>query len=386
MQEELKSLRQRLEGAAKYLRLEELAGIKTQLVKKTTAPDFWDDSSSARQITRELAAATDTLDLYAKLGERLSDAEVMFSLLLDEASASTGLIIGFALATTLDSASGDTTVENEKKELEENIQQLTADIDELEIRSLLSGEHDEKDALCRIQSGAGGTDAQDWAQILLGMYEKWARDQKYQWELLSCQTVEGGIASAEFTIKGSFAYGNLQGEHGVHRLVRISPFNKEGKRETSFASMNVVPLLEDSDKTIDIDEKDLRIDTYRSSGAGGQHVNVTDSAVRITHIPTGTVASCQAERSQLQNKEKAMALLIARLLDHQHKESMEKMAEIKGKEAGVDFGSQIRSYVMHPYQMVKDERTGMESGKLDSILDGKLEIFIQSYLRWLREK
>lgn len=364
MQEEIKSLQQRLESAAKYLCLEEIARTKAELVEKTTAPDFWDDTLSAQNITRELSSIMGTLTLYEKLEEGLSDIEVLFSLVSE----------------TSDKES------SEYLELENNIQQLMTDLDGLEIRSLLSGEYDEKDALCRIQSGAGGNDAQDWAQILLGMYEKWARSLKYEWELLSCQTVEGGIASAEFTIKGNFAYGYLQAEHGVHRLVRISPFSKEGKRETSFASMNIVPLVEDLEKTIEIDEKDLRIDTYRSSGAGGQHVNVTDSAVRITHIPTSTVASCQAERSQLQNKERAMGILIARLLDLRHKGEMEKLAKIKGKEAGVDFGSQIRSYVMHPYQMVKDERTGTESGKIDNILNGELDIFTQSYLRFRQQQ
>lgn len=365
MQEELKSLRQRLENAAKYLHLDELTGRKEELVEQTIAPNFWDDSMAARVVTRELASVTDTLDLYKKLETSLSDAEVLFSL--------------------LDEAGNDSDSVAEEAELQTNIENLTTDLDELEVRSLLSGEYDEKDALCRIQSGAGGTDAQDWASMLLEIYERWAKSFKYEWELLAVQNVEGGIASAEFIIRGSFVYGHLQGEHGVHRLVRISPFGKDAKRETSFASMNVLPLLEDVKDSIQINEKDIRIDTYRSSGAGGQHVNVTDSAVRITHTPTGVVASCQAERSQLLNKEKALEILTSRLLALQHQENQEKINQIRGKETGVDFGSQIRSYVLHPYQMVRDERTGFESGRIDDILAGKIDPFIQSYLRWIRE-
>ena len=369
MQEELKSLRERLKSVEKYLRLDELAGKKTELVNKTTAPDFWSNPTQARQITRDLAAIIDSLELYEKLDKQLSDLEVLFLLTVEA------------------QAKDKNKAQAELLELKESTKQLASDLDDLEVRSLLSGKYDEKDALCRIQSGAGGSDAQDWARMVLEMYECWAKNLKYKWELVSYQATEGGgIASAEFTIRGSYTYGYLQSEHGVHRLVRISPFSKEGKRETSFASMNVVPLIEDLEKSVEIDDKDLRIDTYRSSGAGGQHVNVTDSAVRITHLPTGLVASCQAERSQLQNKEKAMEILIARLLDLQHQESMKAMAEITGNQATVDFGSQIRSYVLHPYQMVKDERTGFETGKVDAVLGGELAPFMQSYLRWLCEK
>ncbi len=374
---QLKLLRQRLKSAADYLHIDVLATKQKELAEHTTKQDFWDDPASARQVTRELAAITDSLDLYSTLDSRLSDAEVLAQL-LDEQSKQSGA----ADATSASSTSPN--LESEFQELKETVIQLEADMDDLEVRALLSGEYDELDALCKIQSGAGGTDAQDWARMLLEMYERFAKDSNFSFELTSYQAAEGGgISSAEFFVRGSYAYGHLQAEHGVHRLVRISPFGKDGKRETSFASMNVVPLLEDS--TVEIDEKDLRIDTYRSSGAGGQHVNVTDSAVRITHIPTGIVASCQAERSQLQNRQKAMEILVARLLGLQRSQDKKKIEEITGEAVGVDFGSQIRSYVIHPYQMVKDERTGTETAKVEDVLNGDIEQFIQSYLRFRQQ-
>ncbi|MCP4850665.1 MAG: peptide chain release factor 2, partial [Actinomycetia bacterium] len=262
---------------------------------------------------------------------------------------------------------------------------LGSRFDELELRSLFSGQYDEGDAVCQVQSGAGGTDAQDWAETLLRMYTRWADRRGFALQVESIsEGTEAGISSAEFVVRGRYAFGLLQAERGVHRLVRISPFNKEAKRQTAFASLQVVPFFDEIVDEIDIDETDLRIDTYRSSGAGGQHVNVTDSAVRITHLPTGVVTSCQNERSQHQNKDKAMQMLAARLLDLERQKRDAELAQIGGEKLIVDFGSQIRSYVLQPYQMVKDLRTEYEVGDVAGVLDGDLDGFMESYLRWSR--
>jgi len=258
-------------------------------------------------------------------------------------------------------------------------------MDALELRSLFSGEYDAGDAVCHLQSGAGGTDAQDWAEMMLRMYARWAEKRGFSLEpVSSSEGTEAGISSAEFIVRGRYAYGLLQGERGVHRLVRISPFNKEAKRQTAFASLHVVPFVEDVSAEIEIDEGDLRIDTYRSSGAGGQHVNVTDSAVRITHLPTGLVTSCQNERSQHQNKDRAMQMLAAKLLDLERQKRRDELDAVSGEQRGVDFGSQIRSYVLQPYQMAKDLRTSHEVGDVERVLDGDLDGFMEAYLRWAR--
>jgi peptide chain release factor 2 len=270
-------------------------------------------------------------------------------------------------------------------EIIEVMASLASRFDELELRSLFSGQYDEGDAVCQVQSGAGGTDAQDWAETLLRMYTRWADRRGFALQVESIsEGTEAGISSAEFVVRGRYAFGLLQAERGVHRLVRISPFNKEAKRQTAFASLQVVPFFDEIVDEIDIDETDLRIDTYRSSGAGGQHVNVTDSAVRITHLPTGVVTSCQNERSQHQNKDKAMQMLAARLLDLERQKRDAELAQIGGEKLIVDFGSQIRSYVLQPYQMVKDLRTEHEVGDVASVLDGDLDGFMESYLRWSR--
>ncbi len=369
MQEQLDSLRQRLDSASEYMRLDELVVRKAELEKTAAKKDLWDDPANARQITRELAVVSDSLELYARFDSELSDLSALFSLIKEA---------------ELKGNSNQT--KEEILELSAGLEKLAQDLDELELRSLFSGEYDENDVICKINSGAGGNDAQDWAGMLLRMYQRWAERHNFETELVLYQPAEGGgITSAEFLVKGPYAYGNLRGEHGVHRLVRISPFSKEGKRETSFASMSVVPFLEDMEADIQIDEKDLRIDTYRSSGAGGQHVNVTDSAVRITHLPTGIVTSCQAERSQHQNRERAMQILVARLLDLEHKKRQKELKEITGESAEADFGRQIRSYVLHPYQMVKDERTDYETSSAEEVLGGDLDQFIQSYLHWFRQ-
>ncbi len=270
-----------------------------------------------------------------------------------------------------------------EKELLSHLDRLESDIGKLELAALLGGEYDSNDAVASLHAGAGGTESQDWADMLLRMYLRWAEREKLEVELDELQPgEEAGIKSATFIVKGRNAYGLLSAERGVHRLVRISPFDASKRRHTSFASLDVIPLLpEDESADIEIDPKDLRIDTYRSSGAGGQHVNVTDSAVRITHLPTGITAACQNERSQMQNRAVAMRILKARLAEVARREKQEKIENLRGDRRDIDFGSQIRSYVLHPYRMVKDHRTGAEIGDVDRVLGGDLDKLIEAALR-----
>jgi peptide chain release factor 2 len=359
--DDLAALRSRLAEAAGYLRIEDLRHRRPQLETEASRPDLWDDQDTARKVTGELSSVTEDLERYAALESRLEDAETLFELGREE---------------------GDDSVE---AEIEAAIASLDADFGSLELRSLFTGEWDERDALCDIQSGEGGTDAQDWANMLLRMYLRWAEARGLDVELDEVSPgTEAGISSASFIVKGRHAYGLLRSEHGVHRLVRISPFNAQGKRQTAFAALEVTPFLDDVDTDVEIDEKDLRIDTYRSSGAGGQHVNVTDSAVRITHLPTGIVTSCQNERSQHQNKDRAMQILKAKLAERERQLRADELAAIKGEQRTVGFGSQIRSYVLQPYQMVKDLRTEYETSGVDAVLDGDLDQFMEAYLRWQR--
>jgi peptide chain release factor 2 len=261
---------------------------------------------------------------------------------------------------------------------------LSKAIGELEVRTLLSGEYDSREALITINSQAGGVDAADWAQMLLRMYLRWAERHNYPAEVYETSYAEeAGIKSATFRVKAPYGYGTLSGEHGTHRLVRISPFDNQSRRQTSFAGVDVVPVVGQSDH-IEVDEKELRIDVYRSSGPGGQGVNTTDSAVRITHLPTGIVVSCQNERSQLQNKATAMAILQAKLLERRRQEEAARMAAIRG-ESTTSWGTQIRNYVLHPYQMVKDLRTEVETGNTDAVLDGAIDDFIEAEIRWRRQ-
>jgi peptide chain release factor 2 len=267
------------------------------------------------------------------------------------------------------------------KELATHLDRLDAQLDKLELVSLLGGEYDSNDAVASLHAGAGGTESQDWAEMLLRMYLRWAEREGLDVELDEVQPGdEAGIKSATLILKGRNAYGLLSAERGVHRLVRISPFDASKRRHTSFASLDVVPLLPE-DEDVEIDPKDLRIDTYRSSGAGGQHVNVTDSAVRITHIPTGITAACQNERSQLQNRAVAMRILKARLAELARRQQQERIENLRGDRQDIDFGSQIRSYVLHPYRLVKDHRTGVEIGDVDRVLGGDLDKLIQAALR-----
>jgi len=331
----------------------------SELEQLASDSSLWDDPDSARAVTGEMARVKDDVDELDGLGRRLSDLEVLYELAREEDD------------------------ESYESELETGIAGFEDDLAVLELRAMYSGEHDELDAVCEVHSGAGGTDAQDWAEMMLRMYLRWAERRGFAVELQEVSPgTEAGISSATFIVRGRHAYGLLSAEKGVHRLVRISPFDSQSRRHTAFASFEAVPFLEDLSGEVEIDEKDLRVDTYRSSGAGGQHVNVTDSAVRITHVPTGIVVSCQNQRSQHQNKDVAMKILAAKLAERAREERRREMEALAGEQRDVAWGSQIRSYVLHPYQMVKDLRTDHEVGNIGAVLDGDLDGFMESWLRW----
>jgi peptide chain release factor 2 len=355
------ALRSRLGEAEGYLRVPEVRSRLPQLETELARPDLWDDAEAAQALQREFAEATDDLQLHDGLAARVDDLDTLAELAREE---------------------GDESLE---PEIEAEIDSLVTAFDQLELRALFTGEYDDRDAIVEVNSGAGGVDAQDWAEMLLRMYVRWAERAGMDLEIESLnEGTEAGISSATFLLKGRNAYGWMRSEHGVHRLVRISPFDNNARRQTSFASVKVTPWIDDVDSEVEIDDKDLRIDVYRSSGAGGQHVNVTDSAVRITHLPTGIVTSCQNERSQHQNKDRAMKILKAKLLDLERQKRAEKLAEITGQGAAVDFGSQDRNYVLQPYQQVKDLRSGLELSNPDAVLDGELDELMEAYLRWQR--
>ena len=359
--EDLADVARRVADARGYLRIDEARTRLAELEEQASAPDLWNDTEHARKVTSELARVRTDVELYDVLESRLSDVQTLFDLAREEE---------------------DDSVEHE---IADGVARLRADLEKLELRALFSDEHDERDAICEVHSGAGGTDAQDWTQMLLRMFTRWAQTRGFDVELDEIQEgQEAGITSATFIVKGRYAYGLLQGERGVHRLIRISPFDANARRQTAFASLDCVPALEQAEEP-EIDQNDLRIDTYRSSGAGGQHVNVTDSAVRITHIPTGIVVSCQNERSQLQNRAKAMQILAARLAQRQREERRKEMEALSGEKRDVAFGSQIRTYTLAPYQLVKDERTRYETGNVQAVLDGDLDAFIEAYLHWRRQ-
>ena len=360
--EELGDLARRVGEAHKYLNIDAARVSLAALEEQASAPDLWDDADRARKVTSEMASVREDVELVDGLDERLSDAQTLYELAREEDDSSF------------------------EPEIAESIARLVQELDKLELRALFSGEHDERDAICEVHSGAGGTDAQDWAQMVLRMIRRWAETKGFEVEVDEIsEGQEAGITSATFIVKGRYAYGMLEGERGVHRLIRISPFDANARRQTAFASLDCVPALEQAEQP-EIDQNDLRIDTYRSSGAGGQHVNVTDSAVRITHLPTGVVVSCQNERSQLQNRAKAMQILAARLAERQREEQRRELERLSGDKQDVAFGNQIRTYTLAPYQLVKDERTRYETGNVQAVLDGDLDAFIEAFLHWRRQR
>ena len=326
----------------------------TALEQQAADPTFWDDQDIAQEVLQRRRRLQEDLDLAESLGKRIEDLSVLIEW----------------------AGQGEDVVED----LLAARNGLQIEVEAGEIKKMLGGEHDRRNAIVSIHPGAGGTESQDWAEMLLRMYLRWAERRGFSREIIEAQPGdEAGVKSATITVVGDYAYGSLLPEAGVHRLVRISPFDQAARRHTSFASVFVWPELPD-DVDIEIDDKDLRVDTYRSSGAGGQHVNVTDSAVRITHLPTGIVVSCQNERSQHRNRDAAMSVLRSRLYDQRLQEQQDRLEQIGGEKKDIAFGSQIRSYVLHPYRMVKDHRTKLDEGNVDRVLDGDIDEFIKAYL------
>ncbi len=355
---ELKELSGTLGSIEAVLDLDKLRGEVAALEQQAASPTLWDDQERAQRVTSRLSYVQGEIRRVEDLRRRIDDAQVLWELGVAEDDAES------------------------RAEVERELGPLRHSIDELEVRTLLSGEYDSREALVTIRSEAGGVDAADWAEMLLRMYLRWAERHGYQTEVLDTSYAEeAGIKSATFQVKEPYAYGTLSVEQGTHRLVRISPFDNQGRRQTSFAGVEVLPVVDQSDH-IDIPDDDIRVDVYRSSGPGGQGVNTTDSAVRITHLPTGIVVSCQNERSQIQNRASAMNVLQAKLLERRREEDQAKMDALK--DGGNSWGNQMRSYVLHPYQMVKDLRTGHEVGNPQAVLDGEIDDFIEAGIRWRR--
>ena len=358
---DLKDLAGTLTGIEAVLDVDGLRAQLAELEQEAARPDLWDDVERAQQVNSKLAHKQSDLRRVVGLRQRLDDVAVLYELAEEGAD---------------DAA---------RAEAEAEHRHLRAEIAALEIRTLLSGEYDERDALVTIRSEAGGVDAADFAEMLMRMYLRWAERHNYPTEVYDISYAEeAGIKSATFVVKCPFAYGTLSVEQGTHRLVRISPFDNQGRRQTSFAGVEVLPVTETTDH-VDIPDNELRIDVFRSSGPGGQSVNTTDSAVRITHLPTGIVVSCQNERSQLQNKATAMAVLQAKLLERRRQEEQARLDALKG-DGGGSWGNQMRSYVLHPYQMVKDLRTDHEVGNPAAVLDGDIDGFLEAGIRWRRQQ
>lgn len=316
---------------------------------------FWDDVQKAQEVTQEAKRVKDKIDKFKSLNERIDDVEVLKELMEEND-------------------------EETAQEIISEVKALSKEIDSLKIETILSGEYDRNDAILTLHTGVGGSDANDWTEMLLRMYTRWCEKKGYSLETIDyLPGDEAGVKSVTLKVKGEFAYGYLKAEKGIHRLVRISPFNANGKRQTSFASVEVLPELT-SDQDIEINPVDLRIDTYRAGGAGGQHVNKTESAVRITHIPTGIVVQCQNERSQFSNRDTAMAMLKSKLIELKERAHKEKIEDLTGELKDMGWGSQIRSYVFHPYSMVKDHRTNVETSNVNAVMDGDIDNFIIAYL------
>ncbi len=356
---EIKQLQATMKTIGSVLNIDRMRGEIADLSEQVAAPDLWDDVESATRITGRLSALQGELDRFTGLESRIEDLGLMVEMAQDE---------------------GD---DDSLADSERELNRIKKSVESLEIRTLLAGEYDEREAIVTIRSGAGGVDAADFAEMLMRMYTRWAEQHKYGVEVYEVSYAEeAGIKSAEFAIHAPYAYGTLSVEAGTHRLVRISPFDNQGRRQTSFAAVEVVPMLEQTDE-IEVDENEIRTDVFRSGGPGGQSVNTTDSAVRLTHIPTGIVVSCQNEKSQLQNKASAMVVLKAKLLARKKAEEAALKKDLKG-DVQASWGDQMRNYVLNPYQVVKDLRTGHESGNPSAVFDGDLDDFMEAGIRWRR--
>jgi len=356
---DLTEVRRRVDEAAVYLKVEASRLRIAELEIEVARPDLWDDQENAKKVNSEYSNLKSDLDEFAALDGSVEDLEVLHE-----------------MAREIDD-------ESQEPDLERGISQARSKLDALELRSLFTGVHDEADAIVQINAKDGGVDAQDWSEMLLRMFVRWAERKGFEIEIGDVsEGTEAGILSADFTVRGRYAYGLLTSERGTHRLVRISPFDNQGRRQTSFANVQIWPVLEEVD--VEINEADIRMEVFRASGAGGQHVNKTSSAVRLIHEPTGLVASSQQERSQLQNRENALKRLKTMVASRIEEERENELRSIGGKQAQVGWGSQIRSYVMQPYQMVKDVRTEIESGNIAGVLDGDLDSFMEGFLRWRR--
>jgi peptide chain release factor 2 len=357
--DDLREQRRRLGDAETYLRIDEARTRLGELEKEVARPDLWEDPDHARRVSAAYANRRDDVATFEALASALDDAEVLHELAREEDD------------------------ESQEPEIEAALTDVSRRLDQLELRSLFLGEHDEADCIVQINAKDGGVDAQDWSEMLLRMYERWAERRGFTFTVDGVsEGTEAGILSADVTIAGRYAYGLMTSERGTHRLVRISPFDNQGRRQTSFAAVQVWPVMDDPD--VEINDADVRMEVFRASGAGGQHVNKTSSAVRLIHEPTGLVASSQEERSQLQNREKAMGRLKVMIAAKAEEERAAELDAIGGKQAQVGWGSQIRSYVLQPYQMVKDLRTEIESGNVSAVLDGDLDEFMEGFLRWRR--
>jgi peptide chain release factor 2 len=354
---EIKQLRATMKTIGQVLDLDRMRAEIADLGEQVAAPDLWDDQDNATRVTGRLSAVQGQLDRFTELDGRIDDVEIMVELSREENDAS-------SLA-----------------EAESELGKIHKTVEALEVRTLLSGEYDEREAIISVRSGAGGVDAADFAEMLMRMYTRWAERNHYDVEVYETSYAEeAGLKSATFAVHAPYAYGTLSVEAGTHRLVRISPFDNQGRRQTSFAAVEVVPVLEQTDE-IDIPDEDIRTDVYRSGGPGGQSVNTTDSAVRLTHIPTGTVVSCQNEKSQLQNKASAMVVLKAKLLALKKAEEKAQLDEMRG-DVQASWGDQMRNYVLNPYQMVKDLRTNFEVGNPQAVFDGDIDGFLEAGIRW----
>ncbi|GAA3864696.1 peptide chain release factor 2 [Streptomyces sedi] len=358
--EALKSLASTMESVEAVIDLDRLRSDIAELEEQAAAPNLWDDPESAQRVTSRLSLLQGQLRKVEELHGRIDDLEVLFELAEDESDA------------------------DARREAEDELASVRKAVDELEVRTLLSGEYDPREAMVSIRAEAGGVDAADFAEQLQRMYLRWAERRGYSTEVLDTSYAEeAGIKSTTFTVKAPYAYGTLSVEQGTHRMVRISPFDNQGRRQTSFAGVEVLPVVEQTDH-IEVPENEIRVDVFRSSGPGGQSVNTTDSAVRLTHLPTGIVVSCQNEKSQIQNRAAAMRVLQARLLAHQRAEEQAKMDALKG-DGGNSWGNQMRSYVLQPYQMVKDLRTEHEVGNPQGVLDGDIDDFLEAGIRWRKQ-